>query len=121
MFYDALIDLKVDKAKAKAMYFAVYWKGPRWEKFAAAQACIGPFKGECKMNKAQTITVMRSVKARYSDNGFDKKFLEVQNIINKNPEISLEALEKKADSLGINPLLSPKDTSFTISNEVNRI
>ncbi len=104
MFYDALIDLKVNKVKAKAMYFAVYWKGPRWDMLVSGERCLGAVPTQFPCIKA-TFTEMRSVEARYDDGDFKKKLLETHNIIEENPEITLEALEKRADGLGINPLL----------------
>lgn len=49
MFYDALIDLKVDKTKAKAMYFAVYVGGPKWrrDKIVAGESCSGDYGSRC--------------------------------------------------------------------------
>lgn len=49
MFYDALIDLKVDKTKAKAMYFAVYIGGPKWgrDEIVAGETCSGDYGSRC--------------------------------------------------------------------------
>lgn len=106
MFYNALIDLKVNKVKAKAMYFAVYWKGPRWKTYAKGEQCIGPHRGPCTKSIITTV-LTRSIRARYDDKGFDETLLSIQKVIEKNPEITIEALEKKADRLGIDPFLLP--------------
>lgn len=102
MFYDALIDLGVNKIKAKAMYFAVYWKGPRWEKTVSGDRCTDSFRGKICIKSSFRITEVRLEEAMYGSEGFDKKLLQVHNIVEKNPEISLEKLEAIAHELELN-------------------
>ncbi len=92
MFYDALIDLNVNKVKAKAMYFAVYWKGPRWEEFVAGEPCTGLYRGSC-------LKTISSTNSRYDDRDFDEFFSRAQNLIERNPDIPLSSLEIRADML----------------------
>ena len=108
MFYDALIDLGVNKAKAKAMYFAVYWKGPRWTKIVSGDSCEG-FGNSC-IKSLTTTTKLYLVKDRYSDYGLSEKLVEIQELIENNTETSLEDLEKMADSLNSSPILPIKDS-----------
>jgi len=41
MFYDAMIACDVDPTKAKIMYFAVRWGGPRWEERVSINTNLG--------------------------------------------------------------------------------
>ncbi len=72
-FYDALIDLGVNKIKAKAMYFAVYWERPRWQKTVFGDRYIDSFRGKIGIKSSSRITEVRLDEAMYGDKGFDKK------------------------------------------------
>ena len=39
MFYDAMIDLGVEYFRAKVMYFAVYFAGPKWVELVKGEIC----------------------------------------------------------------------------------
>ena len=39
MFYDAMIDLDVEIIRAKVMYFAVYFAGPKWVNLVKGEKC----------------------------------------------------------------------------------
>ena len=41
VFYDAMIVSGVSPAKAKTMYFAVWWRGPRWEERVTHNTNLG--------------------------------------------------------------------------------
>lgn len=102
MFYDALIDLGVNKIKAKAMYFAVYWERPRWQKTVFGDRYIDSFRGKIGIKSSSRITEVRLEEAMYGDKGFDKKLLQIHNIVEKNPGISLKKLEAIAHEFELN-------------------
>ncbi|OUS27647.1 hypothetical protein A9Q99_14510 [Gammaproteobacteria bacterium 45_16_T64] len=93
MFYDALIDLGINKVKAKAMYFAVYWKGPKWVNLVPGEYC------GFNCIKQAIPSAMRWEGDSYGSEGFDEQLSRVSNIIEKNPEVDLDELEAIARTL----------------------
>lgn len=93
MFYDALLDLGVDKIKAKVMYFAVYWKGPKWVKVVPGEYC----GNNCIKQKLPS--AMRWEGDRYGGGNFDEQLDKIQRELEKNPELTIEELEATAQQL----------------------
>ncbi|WP_080684209.1 DUF1353 domain-containing protein [Pseudomonas chlororaphis] len=73
MFYYALIDLGIEKTKAKTMYFAVFTFGPHWRNLVPGEKCgenciktITPFgriSEDSQLNWESSITTTQNFKA----------------------------------------------------------
>ncbi len=134
MFYDALIALKVDKRRAKLMYFAVYSFGPKWKfeekpdyqisfkdgissenlsgiKSYALAPSLKDKENEPEINlmqsdamtvkrskkrKKPSPTIIRTKKENYDSKKFKQRVSDISEVINTNPEITLEELEAMA-------------------------
>lgn len=93
MFYDALIDLGIQKGKAKTMYFAVYAFGPKW---------IGIVPGEnCGENCIKSVlpTSQRSEGHTYPSQSSQQEIAKVKALIIANEDISIEDIEDHAKKL----------------------
>ena len=94
VFYDALLELGIDLAKAKLMYYAVYLGGPKWVelmpgKSCGTSACINSIKTGQK--------IMQSRPAEYDRAGFREELQEVEKLlIQSKGSVSLSDLEKRA-------------------------
>ena len=91
MFYDALIDLNLNKTKAKIMYYAVYWGGPKWVKLAPGQNC-----GPGCINNVQP-SGMRWEGDQFGTTDFRKELEDVRMLVEANPDIDIDALEARAE------------------------
>jgi hypothetical protein len=91
MFYDALTDLKVGRVKAKIMYYAVYLAGPKWIKLKPGQNC-----GQNCINNVSP-TGLRWEGDQFGTPEFNAKLAEMKALIEANPEMSLEDIEKRAE------------------------
>jgi hypothetical protein len=93
MFYDALVDLGVGIRKAKIMYFAVYFGGPRWVKLVPGENC----GANCIKN------VLPSGERWEGDRFGSKKFKDalgaIQATIDENPNITLDEIEAFAQRM----------------------
>src|SRR5690606_6601230 len=92
MFYDALLDLDVGKAKAKIMYYAVYLAGPKWVKLAPGREC-----GLNCINKL-SLSGMRSEGDQFGSQAFQAEIHEIARVIEADEDIDVEALEKRAEA-----------------------
>lgn len=86
IFYQAMLASKVDRIKAKIMYLAVYRFGPRWD-FTIGSCPPG---AQCEVFTAITI---EEFNPKYKE----IEFKIIQNIIEKNPELSLDEMKRKLD------------------------
>lgn len=97
MFYYALIDLGIDKVKAKTMYFAVFTFGPHWRDVVDGEKCgenciktvapSGLVSEESQLNAQSSITTTNNFKAA----------------VEADPGMSLEEVEAYAKAI------KPKD------------
>lgn len=93
MFYDALNDLGVDPIKAKIMYFAVYWRGPRWVKLVPGENC-----GEnCIKNMAPN--GQRWEGDQYTGAVFETELARLKAELESGLNFSAEDLEVRAEKL----------------------
>ena len=93
MFYDALIDLGVNKAKAKIMYFAVYLGGPRWIKIVPGEVC-----GEnCVKNVAPD--GQRWDGDRFGDKRIQSEITDFKHRIESGEEFEIGEIEKLAEEI----------------------
>lgn len=100
MFYDALNDLGVDPIKAKIMYFAVYWRGPRWVTLVPGENC-----GEnCIKNVAPG--GRRWEGDQYTGAVFETELARLQAELESGLSFSVEDLEARAE------MLSPESFFF---------
>ena len=90
MFYDALIDLGIDKKKAKAMYFAVYLFGPHWVELVAGENC----GQNCVMNISES--GIRREGDSYSTDETQEEISKIKVMLDTNPDMSLEDIESEA-------------------------
>jgi hypothetical protein len=93
MFYDALIDLGVSRVKAKVMYFAVYWKGPKWVNLVSGEYC------GFNCIKRDYPIAMRWEGDGYGSKEFDEQLLNIRSEVEKNPDLPVEDLEEIARKL----------------------
>ncbi len=90
MFYDALIDLGVNEIKAKTMYFAVFLFGPHWITLVPGENC-----GEnCIKYYMQNYD--RFEDDQYRDPENTKEIYRMQEMLENNPEMTLNEIEKYA-------------------------
>jgi hypothetical protein len=93
MFYDALIDLGVNKTKAKTMYFAVYLFGPHWVELVPGENC------------GENCVKMLSVNGRIweGDNYSNEKskiiIKKMKDQLEANPDLSIEDIERSAKEI----------------------
>ena len=113
MFYDALIDLGVNKVKAKIMYFAVYWKGPKWVELVPGQGC----GDNCIKHAFPMIMPMYSVADNYEGDEFNKKLLEIQKTLADNPEMSIEQLEEIAQEVDPDNFFFEHGASYVVNDQ----
>jgi hypothetical protein len=107
VFYDALIELGVNVAKAKLMYYAVYLGGPKWVDLIPGKPCPNNSKN-CLWNlaidqsfesKAAKPAVI-SRPADYEQPGFQEELKNVEKLLNEQGDmIDLKALEQRAEHL----------------------
>lgn len=93
MFYDALNDLNVDPIKAKVMYFAVYWRGPRWVKLVPGENC----GDNCIKNVAPT--GRRWEGSQYSGASFETELARLKADLENGLSLSTDDLEARAERL----------------------
>ena len=111
VFYDALITSKLNKIKAKLMYYAVYFGGPKWIELIPGIDC-GPrcqYMRPLKMDMDGTVTraqtaiekspppelIVRS--AQYDKPGFIDELKDVEKLLDeKGDAVSLTDLENRA-------------------------
>jgi hypothetical protein len=93
MFYDALVDLGVNELKAKVMYFAVYWRGPKWVDVVPGENC------GLKCIKQVLPSQMRWEGDQFGSEDFQRSLARVESIIKDNPSISTEEIERLAKNL----------------------
>ena len=93
MFYDALIDLGVNKIKAKVMYFAVYWKGPKWVNLVPGENC------GFNCIKQNFPSGVFWVGDNYQNEGVERQLSKVYKVVEDQPDISIEELEEMARKL----------------------
>ncbi len=110
MFYDALVDLGIDKTKAKVMYFAVYWKGPRWtwEEMSQGESC----GLNCIQRMLHSSIAFKN--DEYDTEDFDEKIKEIILKVETNPNITIDSLEKIANELNSNT--SPARSNYNLTN-----
>ncbi len=103
MFYDALIDLKIDKIKAKTMYYAVIIGGPRWNYLVPGENCgprclrVAPVKLYEDLLKHSRLTSIKVNEGeQYENNEVQTKIKEFNKIIKQLVDISPEDIEKLA-------------------------
>ncbi|WP_060613809.1 DUF1353 domain-containing protein [Pseudomonas brassicacearum] len=92
MFYYALIDLGIDKVKAKTMYFAVFTFGPHWRDVVEGEKC-----GE---NCIKTLAPSGLV-SEESQLNWDNSITTTQNFkaaLEADPSMSLNEIETYAES-----------------------
>lgn len=106
MFYDALIDLDVNPIKAKVMYFAVYWRGPKWINLVPGEKC-----GHNCIKRILPSSI-RWDGDGYGGDGFEEQLAQIKKVIVKNPEITLEELEDVARSITPNKFFFEHDDSY---------
>lgn len=92
MFYDAMIDLKLNTTKAKIMYYAVYWGGPKWVDLVPGQNC-----GEGCINNVQP-SGMRWEGDQFGTAEFQKNLTEIKAKVEADPDISIKELEAHAEA-----------------------
>lgn len=96
MFYDALIELGVPKAKAKVMYYAVYIGGPKWKSLVPGKSC--KLTDACiKSVGLEPILVSKREPIYTEIPGFSAELQELEKLLEINPEIDLDDLERRAD------------------------
>lgn len=103
MFYSAMVALGVPAFKAKIMYSAVYVGGPKWQELVPGESC-GP---NCVFDavSSRTDAVVKNDTAlifrdkAYDTPEFEANLAALQNMIEKNPEISLVEIEQAARDL----------------------
>ncbi|MER9503906.1 DUF1353 domain-containing protein [Mesorhizobium sp. M0579] len=92
MFYDALLDLHVAKAKAKIMYYAVYLGGPHWVDLVPGQNC----GTNCINNVAPG--GVRFEGDQFGGSAFQAELQRVKELVEADDDISVEKLEQRAES-----------------------
>lgn len=111
VFYEALLDQGVAKAKAKVMYFAVYLGGPKWVKLIPGKYC-----GKNCINAMRTASGkpgMRVRKADYSMPMLPGELSKLQDELDKDPDaLSLDQIDARAQTL------RPGDYYYKNGNEV---
>ena len=96
MFYDALVDLKVNIVKAKTMYFAVYLAGPHWIKIVPGENC----GHNCV--KSFFPTGERWEGDEYANNEFQKEIKKMKLSLENDVNISIEEIEDRANKIKLN-------------------
>jgi Protein of unknown function (DUF1353) len=107
-FYEGLLDQGVPKAKASAMYYAVYLAGPKWANVIAGDACA-PSHAVCRRGIDNT-SLGTLTKRRYIRSAEYGHFLKIQAqmqqlmlAVERNVEMmSLENIEELADAHAAN-------------------
>ena len=101
VFYDALLELGVEPAKAKLMYYAVYLAGPKWVTLIPGKPCGDNClfrvdgEGAKNANASKEITITRP--AEYDKAGFTEELKQVEALLKEHAaEVDLAALEKRA-------------------------
>jgi hypothetical protein len=103
VFYDALLALGVETAKAKLMYYAVYLGGPKWVKLIAGKPCGtgGACTNEVQINGLPNLLnggdhfIKRA--AQYEEPGFSAELAEVFKLLSANSaNLTLEDLQGRA-------------------------
>lgn len=93
MFYDALIDLGIPTAKAKAMYFAVYLAGPKWVELVPGEPC----GNNCIKNFS--LTEERVDSNSYDNPIFQDEIVRIYSRLLAGENLSVKQLEEEAKSL----------------------
>ena len=92
VFYDAMIELGVEEALGKLMYYAVYFFGPRWETIETAVVSLecpaGEAAGECKPVISKQVTTLEVPTIAYNADSVER---DLSYILSANP--SLEEIE----------------------------
>lgn len=93
MFYDALIDLGIQKSKAKIMYFAVYAFGPKWIEIVPGENC------GYNCIKSVLPTSQRSEGHTYLSQSSQNEIAKMKVLIIANENIPIEDIENHAKKL----------------------
>jgi hypothetical protein len=94
MFYDAMVDLKVSKFKAKLMYYAVFVFGPHWVKIVPGENC-----GEnCVKKFALSAFDVYLEKDRFDSPEMEKQLSELKSQLLQT-DLSLQEIEDMAKRL----------------------
>lgn len=106
MFYYALIDLGIDKVKAKTMYFAVFTFGPHWRNLVPGENCgenciktvapSGRVSEESQLNWQSSITTTNNFKAA----------------VEADPDMSLEEVETYAATAKPNDFYLGQESTY---------
>lgn len=143
MYYDALIDLKLNKTKANLMYAAIYRYGPKWDMVTTpnlvhaaldAKECKNSNARNCtkstvtqKIGNLSTITLTTgdsstttvSKNANYDNVKIDNELNEIEKEIERNPNISLIEIEMKVRALEPNDYFFKQENSKDIERLKN--
>lgn len=120
VFYDALLELGVDSAKSRLMYYAVYLGGPKWVELIPGKSCGKNclFKvelpGVVGAEPVQKPILTRS--ASYDQPGFATELQEVEKLIAQHGDkVDLEFLERRAESVRPNDFYYKNGDKVSIS------
>lgn len=102
VFYDGMITRGVDPVKAKLMYYAVWWGGPRWEERVSHNTNlnvgdefkVAPGGGGGTSKRKLTLPSPGRAKADADQAEAARK---VQSMLEANPDLSLDAIEALGD------------------------
>ena len=114
MFYDALLDLGVGNIKAKVMYFAVYWKGPKWVELVPGEHC-----GD-NCIKQNVPSGMRWEGGSYGGDGFNEQLERIKREVQSDPGLTIEELETAAQKLDPDNFFYQHQHTFTPSGPEDR-
>lgn len=119
MFYDALLASKVDVVKAKLMFGAVLVGSNVWIKKIKGQPCNGYKENVCVKSfgaiSIETLHVANKLEPNSIE--FINDYIELDQTISSNPDISLEEIEKKAAELRPDILNSAQNIEDFVGNQ----
>jgi len=119
MFYDALIALKVPELKAKIMYAAVYFGGPKWTNLVLGESC-GP---NCVFDAGSAESSVRSNPglvyrpAQYGDDSFEPTLQGIAAQLELDPTLTLPEIETIVQELRPNDFFYRTPASLDITRD----